>query len=141
MYLPSLKTARDIQQKDYVFKFLMGMNESFDNIRGQIIIMSPLPSLDKTYSLVLQEERQRLACSVVLPNLDISALAACQNSSNKRDKLDFTYTHYGKSRHTREKCFRLIGFPQNFKFAESKLNPTVSNTGGSPFAHQVNVSR
>lgn len=41
------------------FKFLIGLSDSYDMIRGQIILMEPKPSLDKAYSLVLWEERQK----------------------------------------------------------------------------------
>lgn len=52
----ALKSVGDVQQKDCVFKFLVGLNDLFAGVRGQIILMSALPSLDKTFSLVLQEE-------------------------------------------------------------------------------------
>lgn len=37
----------------------MGLNDSFSHARGQILMMDPLPSFHKAYSLNLQEERQR----------------------------------------------------------------------------------
>lgn len=43
-------------QKDMVFRFLNGLNESFLTIRSQIILMDPIPTLDKVYSMVLREE-------------------------------------------------------------------------------------
>lgn len=55
----ALTTMGETQQADYVFKFLVGLNDTYESIRGQIILMSPIPSLDKTFSLILQEERQR----------------------------------------------------------------------------------
>ena len=38
--------------------FLTGLNEAFATVRGKILLMEPLPSLDKVFSLVTQEERQ-----------------------------------------------------------------------------------
>lgn len=49
----ALSSINDVQQSYYVFKFLLGLNDSNEIIRGQIILMSPIPSLDKTFSLVL----------------------------------------------------------------------------------------
>ncbi|XP_074356376.1 uncharacterized protein LOC141696087 [Apium graveolens] len=49
-------------------QFLMGLSEQFTGIRGQILMMTPLPSLSQCYSLLLQEENQRsvaLSSSVV----------------------------------------------------------------------------
>ena len=42
----------------------MGLNDSFSNVRGRILLMDPLPPINKVYSLVVQEERLREICSV-----------------------------------------------------------------------------
>jgi hypothetical protein len=41
------------------FQFLMGLNETFSHIRGQILLIDPLPPINKVFSMILQEERQR----------------------------------------------------------------------------------
>ena len=46
-------------QMEYVMSFLMGLNESFAQVRGQLLLMDPLPPINKVFSLVSQEERQR----------------------------------------------------------------------------------
>lgn len=35
----------------------MGLNESYTTVRGQILLMIPLPSIDQAYSLLLQDEK------------------------------------------------------------------------------------
>ena len=40
-------------------QFLMGLNESYSAIRGQILLMNPLPDVAKAYSSIVQEEKQR----------------------------------------------------------------------------------
>ena len=47
--------------------FITGLNEAFATVRGQILLMEPLPSLDKVFSLVTQEERQRRVGSNPMP--------------------------------------------------------------------------
>ena len=37
----------------------MGLNESYANVRSQILITEPLPSINKVYTLILQEEKCR----------------------------------------------------------------------------------
>ena len=37
----------------------MGLNDLYSQIKGQILLMDPLPSINKVYSLLIQEERQR----------------------------------------------------------------------------------
>jgi hypothetical protein len=55
----SQKTTLDYYHQDYIFQFLMGLNDTFSQVRGQILLINPLPSINKVFSLVLQEERQR----------------------------------------------------------------------------------
>lgn len=40
-----------------VMQFFMGLNESFSHIRGQILLLDHLPTINKVFSLVLQEKR------------------------------------------------------------------------------------
>ncbi|KAB5512286.1 hypothetical protein DKX38_029314 [Salix brachista] len=44
----ALKTTLDHYHQDYIFQFLMGLNDSFAQIRGQILLIDPLPSINKT---------------------------------------------------------------------------------------------
>jgi len=46
-------------QEQNMINFLMGLNDSYTSVRGSLLMMSPLPSLGQTYSLLVQEERQR----------------------------------------------------------------------------------
>jgi hypothetical protein len=55
----NLKSVQYFFDNQYVFQFLMGLNEFFSHIKGQILLMDPLPSINKVFSLVVQEERQR----------------------------------------------------------------------------------
>lgn len=54
-----MKPWMDYQQQEFVMQFLMGLNESYSQTRGQILLMDPLPPLAKVFSLVVQEECQR----------------------------------------------------------------------------------
>lgn len=40
-------------------QFLMGLHDSFITARGQILMMTPLPSVTQAYSLIKQDEKQR----------------------------------------------------------------------------------
>lgn len=37
----------------------MGLDDKFTAVRGQVLLMEPLPSISKVFSLILQEKRQR----------------------------------------------------------------------------------
>ena len=54
-------------------QFLMGLNESYNAIRGKILLMNTLPSVRQAYSFMCQEEKQRL--------LSVTHTATYSNSS------------------------------------------------------------
>nr|DAD22652.1 TPA_asm: hypothetical protein HUJ06_024115 [Nelumbo nucifera] len=86
----------EAQQKEYVFKFINGLNESFSALRSQVMIMKPFPNLD-------EKKKSSVICS-----------------------------HCGKKGHSKDKCYRITGFPPNFKFTKGK-----SATGGTHSANNV----
>ncbi|XP_020208977.2 uncharacterized protein LOC109793916 [Cajanus cajan] len=45
------------REQDAVIRFLRGLNDQYTHVRSQIMLMDPLPSLSKTFSLVGQQER------------------------------------------------------------------------------------
>jgi len=47
---------------DCVIKFLHGFSDGFFEVHSQVMLMEPMPNLDKTFFLVLQQERE-LNCS------------------------------------------------------------------------------
>ncbi|WVZ14947.1 hypothetical protein V8G54_012513 [Vigna mungo] len=52
---------------DYVIRFLRGLNESYAQVRSQIMMLDPMPSIVKTFSMVLQNERPFLLPTRSLP--------------------------------------------------------------------------
>ncbi|CAJ2656892.1 unnamed protein product [Trifolium pratense] len=53
-----IRNAKEQHEITHSIRFLTGLNEHFDHVRAQILVMNPLPSLNKIFSLVLQFERQ-----------------------------------------------------------------------------------
>lgn len=51
-----LQPILDHLQSEGVYTFLMGLNENFLNVRGQILLMGPLPSINQVFALVFQDE-------------------------------------------------------------------------------------
>jgi len=54
----STRLAKLYISEDQIIQFLTGLNESFFVVKTQILLMDPLPSINKVYSLVVQEEIQ-----------------------------------------------------------------------------------
>lgn len=66
------KTMSETQDSDNVYQFLLGLNDSFQQLRSQILATDPLPSIGRCYAILHQEETQRLIQPTSHP--EISAL-------------------------------------------------------------------
>lgn len=62
-----------VNEDQKLIQFLMGLNDSCSNTRGNILIMKPLPTPAQTYSIVLHEEAQRQVHSSNQISTDASA--------------------------------------------------------------------
>lgn len=71
----------EYQHQEYVFQFLMGLNESFSHIRGQILLLDPLPPINKIFSMVMQEECQREITSTFFAPLNHTPAAMVSKST------------------------------------------------------------
>lgn len=47
------------EQDRRLIQFLMGLNELYTTIRGNILMITPLPTLGQAFALLIQEEKQR----------------------------------------------------------------------------------
>lgn len=43
---------------EYAICFLKGMNDNFNHLKSQILMVEPLPDVSKVFSSILQQERQ-----------------------------------------------------------------------------------
>ncbi|XP_059294865.1 uncharacterized protein LOC132047909 [Lycium ferocissimum] len=114
----------------------MGLNDSYCGARGNILMISPLPTISNAYALLVQEEKQREVHNTPkYPGESSSFVAANQgNFPQKPFATDFrtqkTYYDNKKSGsickyckkpgHSIEKCYKLHGFPPNFKFTKQR---------------------
>ncbi|KAL0297760.1 UNVERIFIED_CONTAM: hypothetical protein Sradi_6828100 [Sesamum radiatum] len=129
----SQRTMADKVASTQLMQFLMGLNDSFDAIRSQILVMDPLPSVDKAYSLVLRVESQRQS-SINIQDVNNNAAMTVRGTDFKRetggkafqqkkqytDKKNLYCTHCTRSGHSKESCFKLHGYPEWFKDLSDK---------------------
>ncbi|XP_074354925.1 uncharacterized protein LOC141693675 [Apium graveolens] len=103
------------EQINIISQFLMGFNEVYTGIRGQILMMQPLPTLSQAYSLLLQEENQRAA---PVHNVSENVAMNVKFSGNKPKPIPYAKKndstkvceYYHNSGHSQEKCFFLHGY-------------------------------
>ena len=135
-------------------QFLMELNESFSTIRGQILSMDPFPSITKVFALVVQEEKQKevgVSTSGTFAS-EVSYAFALKNSSATRNHPDNRFkgssknrplcAHSGMMGHTQDRCFKLHGYPPNYKRNDFSLEvKKYSSSSESPHkvAQQVSV--
>nr|XP_017221723.1 PREDICTED: uncharacterized protein LOC108198480 [Daucus carota subsp. sativus] len=139
------------EEKVKVTQFLMGLNENFTNIRGQLLMMDPLPKMTQTLSLLQQDERQRnyssfntsvpestvlMTRSVTDGNKSNFKKSNSGNPKSQTKKGTMECTHCHGTNHTRERCYHIIGFPPRAKQPAGK--PKFQPNSGSKVLAQVN---
>ncbi|CAI9761008.1 unnamed protein product [Fraxinus pennsylvanica] len=94
-------------EDERVFQFLLGLNDSFTALRSQILATDPLPSLNKVFSILFQEEQQRLLHVSRTPSKNV----ALAGRSSHPDRPPLKCTECGKDGHLRNRCWLIIGYP------------------------------
>ena len=107
------------QAKECVISFLMSLNDTYTAVRGQILLMDPISSLSKVFSLLVQDEKQRKLGKN--PTTEASALGIKNNGSfvkgfNKGKSSRPQCTHCRGLGHVVDKCYKLQGYPPGYKF-------------------------
>ncbi|XP_022871010.1 uncharacterized protein LOC111390234 [Olea europaea var. sylvestris] len=113
-------------QMEYVMSFLMGLHESFAQIRGRLLLMDPIPPINKVFALVAQKKNQRkLNANVDISNINESMAFHVKNEPRKStagqqmNKFKKTErprcTYCGYTGHVVDKCYKLHGFPPGYK--------------------------
>ncbi|KAK6125756.1 hypothetical protein DH2020_040496 [Rehmannia glutinosa] len=84
--------ANDMDIK--LLQFLMGLIESFEPVKNQILLMDLLPTVNKVYSMILKVEKQKVIHNKLLDPLDIVGMMA-------RESVNRGITGQGGSSHGR----------------------------------------
>jgi len=112
--LTELNHMQDIER---VFQFLMGLYDSYASIRSQVLAMDPLPPVNKVYSTLHQEEKQRLLHIPSFSTVSTTMMAPRHLSHHfdskrrgcGRPKCDYC----DRDGHWRTHCYKLNGYPSN----------------------------
>ena len=94
-----VKALTDHYQMEYIMSFLMGLNDSFSQVRGQLLLMDPLPPINKVFSLISQEEQRRKIGFTSSTSPTNTMAFAVKNESPH--KTNFTSSNYGQSTYGR----------------------------------------
>lgn len=108
-----------IDEDQMLMQFLMGLNSCYDTTRGNILMMKPLPTINQAYFFVVQDEKQREIHSICQFQTESASMnvSYANHNDNKNSQV---CSHRKKSGHHVSKCYRIIGFPKDFKFTKPK---------------------
>ncbi|XP_019224817.1 PREDICTED: uncharacterized protein LOC109206448 [Nicotiana attenuata] len=124
---PCPESKRNLEHFEYqrLLQFLTGLNETYTQARNQIMMIHPTPSLNKAYSLIIYQESQRRIANltqIVQTSEHLEGATLYSNNGagytgdnleSKKNQLQCEYCHYKDQ--TKENCFKLIGYPPDFK--------------------------
>lgn len=95
---------------------LMGLNDSYDSIRDQILLLDPIPSVTKAYSMVLRVEKQietnvqfeeTIEQSAHLVRSGYNTNSRFQSQFERAKKGDKYYSYCKETNHTKDNCLNL----------------------------------
>ncbi|KAL0304654.1 UNVERIFIED_CONTAM: Retrovirus-related Pol polyprotein from transposon RE1 [Sesamum angustifolium] len=110
-----------------LMQFLMGLHEVYESERSQILMMDPLPDVEKAYAMVLSVEKQRSVHINMKDFQHTNSIYHVAGKENKRgfnavqkkklfiDKCSLVCDHCHKSGHSKDSCFKLHGIPDWYK--------------------------
>ncbi|KAK2448054.1 hypothetical protein QL285_007356 [Trifolium repens] len=117
-------------------------------VRSQILLMEPLPPINKVFSMVIQHERQFASSQSALDLDESKALVNASDArrsygagrgkgsyGNNNKKSNRYCTFCGKDNHIVDNCYRKHGFPPNYG-----RNASVNNTAAEDQDNDDNKS-
>jgi len=131
-------------------QFLMGLNDSYKAIRGQILLLNPLPDVRQAYSSIIQEEKQHslndtqeaaetAAMTIQRDALTALAVRSGQGASSRSNSFNRKPLHCSycdNDHHVRDTCWKLHGYPLGHpKHKASRFNRQGSRPPYNKSAH------
>ncbi|XP_072080831.1 uncharacterized protein [Arachis hypogaea] len=139
-------SMHDFLQSEYVH-FLMDLDESFAQIRAQILLMESLPSINKVLSLVVQEERHRSigassssnqVAFLAKNNQPQQLLLGRGRGQQKKNRSMCSYC--GLLGHTVKKCYKIHGFPPGYGRGHG-TKPSIHHVAASEAQFTLNLDQ
>eukprot|EP00261_Vitis_vinifera_P037428 XP_019078671.1 PREDICTED: uncharacterized protein LOC109123418 [Vitis vinifera] len=117
--------SKSIREQGKLHDFLMGLNtDLYAQLRTNILSQDPLPSLDRAYQLVIQDERVRLAKAVTEDKpAEVLGFAVRTGAGRGRGKTErLVCSHCKKTGHETSTCWSLVACPHCHKHGHDKNN-------------------
>ena len=122
---------------EHVFKFLLGLNDTYAHVHCQILPMDPLPNVGKCYAILNQGEKQQL---LHLPSFNMADTIAMTANSSSPIMYDGEHSQGNRPSQARPKCEHCGGAWIN-RIATGRPPPAViSQFNRWPFRPPLHVN-
>ncbi|KAF7837340.1 uncharacterized protein G2W53_005822 [Senna tora] len=114
------KRLEERESSNKLLQFLMGLHQRFKTIRTQILNFDPLPTINKAFAMVSQDEVQMEVKDMFNP-LEVTTAGfkkeeiEARRFKAKEENKDKVCTHCQMKGHVKEECFKIVGYPEWFK--------------------------
>ena len=104
------------REEEKVHQFLMGLDDVlYGTVRSNLLATDPLPSLNRVYSILIQEERVKAIVRTKEEKTEIVGLAVqtgggMRGRENTKDK-GIVCSNCNRTGHDTMSCFQLVGYP------------------------------
>ncbi|KAL2241477.1 UNVERIFIED_CONTAM: Retrovirus-related Pol polyprotein from transposon TNT 1-94 [Sesamum indicum] len=123
------KAMAEMTASNQLIQFLVGLNTVYDQARSQILLLEPLPSVTKAYSMLIRMEKQmQMNMSGLEMNSGTAFQVKTQSFKKKTmvDKRHLFCDHCQRTGHSKDTCFKIHGVPDWYK----EMTDQRRKTGG-----------
>jgi hypothetical protein len=148
----AMRNAKGFRAEDRIIQFLIGLNEEYQGVASQVLLMDPMPPINRVFSMVMQQERKLQYGVVHVQNTSLEDNTGLVNAANGqkpfgkgrggtpfqgRGRGNGNGRGNGSSRyctfcertnHTVDTCYRKHGYPPNW-----------GKGGGNSYANMVDA--
>ncbi|CAH1427920.1 unnamed protein product [Lactuca virosa] len=160
-----ITTYNRIRGEQKLFQFLNALDHRYDPIKREILRCDPLPSSEGAYATVRKETAHQKIIGAASETTIEQGVAAglavtgegesegagfiskgqrrpfTQSASQKQDKSHLKCEHCKKTRHTKEQCFKLVGYPEWWNEGSKRGDVTATNNRGGSSSNSATVTK
>ncbi|KAJ0754023.1 putative RNA-directed DNA polymerase [Helianthus annuus] len=133
------KEFNDFSHMIKLMQFLMGLDDVYHPVRTNLLTSETLPSVKTAFSIISREESHRNSKNPLKDQTQNVGFVSKTNQSfetkkkfNRGPNPNLKCTHCNKLGHTVDRCYEIVGYPQNSK--------SRSNQSTKSFASNNSVS-
>nr|GEW47558.1 hypothetical protein [Tanacetum cinerariifolium] len=153
-----IKTYSNLRPKQKLFQYLNALDQKYEPVKREILRLEPLPSAKAAYAVVRKEAAHQNILGETsndthgiagdLVATETKGLWLVTNGhrrfegkrngpSGKEDKTKLKYGNCGKTRHTKEQCFEIIGYPDWWNDGHKKETKNLGPERGKASAANI----